>query len=412
MNYIPVPLNIDEIKILKIEQDSNDDIIVTVESAYKKTNCKACGKKITKVHDYGKYIYIRHLPLFDNPVYLKIKPVRYKCESCDNSPTTTESFIWCNVTTRTTKQYDKYILRSLISSTILDVTKKENINYDIVKSILDSNISISINWDDYSGINLLGLDEISLKKGHKDFVVIVSTKINGKIGVIAILKDRKKETVKEFLSTIPENIRTKIKFVCTDMYDGFVNAVTEIFDSKVVVVIDRFHVAKLYRTVLDNTRKKELQRLKQDLSKDEYSKFQGAMWALRKNPDEATDEEKTILKHLFKYSPLLLMIYNLTNELTTIFNSALQFREANKKINKWIAKIKKTKNHYFDKFLKTFKKYKHNILNYFKKRQTSGFVEGLNNKIKVIKRRCYGIFVIENLFRRIKLDLTGYSKYI
>ncbi|MHA2219756.1 MAG: transposase, partial [Candidatus Hodarchaeales archaeon] len=51
------------------------------------------------------------------------------------------------------------------------------------------------------------------------------------------------------------------------------------------------------------------------------------------------------------------------------------------------------------------------ITNYFEARFNSGFVEGLNNKIKVIKRRCYGIFNIEHLFQRIHLDLEGYSVF-
>ncbi len=67
----------------------------------------------------------------------------------------------------------------------------------------------------------------------------------------------------------------------------------------------------------------------------------------------------------------------------------------------------------FDKFISTLNKYWNDILNYFhrKQRKNSGFIEGLNNKIKVIKRRCYGIFKIENLFQRIFLDLEGYAMY-
>ncbi|MEA1895312.1 MAG: transposase, partial [Euryarchaeota archaeon] len=63
------------------------------------------------------------------------------------------------------------------------------------------------------------------------------------------------------------------------------------------------------------------------------------------------------------------------------------------------------------KFISTLDKYMDKITNYFINRQTSGFVEGLNNKIKVIKRRCYGILNVKHLFQRIHLDLTGYSLY-
>jgi transposase len=62
-----------------------------------------------------------------------------------------------------------------------------------------------------------------------------------------------------------------------------------------------------------------------------------------------------------------------------------------------------------DKFIGTLKKYKPYIVNYFKRRWNSGFVEGLNNKIRVVKRRCYGFFNNESLFQRLYLDLKGYA---
>ena len=65
----------------------------------------------------------------------------------------------------------------------------------------------------------------------------------------------------------------------------------------------------------------------------------------------------------------------------------------------------------FDTFLGTLENYMIPITNYFRNRLNSGFVEGLNNKIKVIKRRCYGIYNPEHLFQRITLDLAGYAKF-
>ncbi|MBK1722581.1 transposase, partial [Thiocystis violacea] len=50
------------------------------------------------------------------------------------------------------------------------------------------------------------------------------------------------------------------------------------------------------------------------------------------------------------------------------------------------------------------------IANYFVGRQTSGFVEGLNNKLKVIKRRCYGMTNLNHLYQRVYLDLNGYAQ--
>ena len=71
------------------------------------------------------------------------------------------------------------------------------------------------------------------------------------------------------------------------------------------VVVDRFHVAKLYRKGLDELRKKELKRLKKELPEADYKAFKGVMWLLRKNPAELISEELEVLSSLFKYTPLL-----------------------------------------------------------------------------------------------------------
>ena len=97
-----------------------------------------------------------------------------------------------------------------------------------------------------------------------------------------------------FLARIPHKLRKTITVVCSDMYDGFIYAAKEIFGKQVKIVIDRFHVAKLYRKGLDTLRKQELRRLKQELSEEQYTHLQGAMWALRKPEAKRTDEEKDL----------------------------------------------------------------------------------------------------------------------
>jgi transposase len=197
------------------------------------------------------------------------------------------------------------------------------------------------------------------------------------------------------------------------MYDGYVNAVKEIFGNKVKIIIDRFHVAKNYRKCIDSVRKKELNRLQKESTEEEYKNLKGAMWALRKKEENLTENEKEVLKLLFKYSLALKKAYQMQNELTGIFNRNINKQKASNLIKKWIMKVEKSELSCFDKFISTLNKYWDDILNYFyrKQRKNSGFIEGLNNKIKVINRRCYEIFKIENLFQRVFLDLEGYTMY-
>ena len=133
------------------------------------------------------------------------------------------------------------------------------------------------------------------------------------------------------------------------------------------------------------------------------------MWAFRKDKDKLKQKELTVLNLLFTHSPLLKLAYDFCNELTIIFEKDIPKIQAIKEIKNWKECVKKSGLSCFNRFIGTLDKWMNEITNYFEDRFNSGFVEGLNNKIKVIKRRCYGILNIGHLFQRIHLDLDGYS---
>lgn len=229
--------------------------------------------------------------------------------------------------------------------------------------------------------------------------------------ILGILSGKEKKTVKDFLKKIPTRIRKGVEAVCVDLYTGFINAAKEVFPSQTKITADRFHVAKLYRNAVEDLRKKEMARLKKELADEEYKKLKGAMWIIRKKESDLSDEEKEVRNHLFKYSPDLKKAYELSNEITDLFNSDISKFHAKHKINTWIRKVQGSGLKCFDKFINTLRRLKDEICNYFIDRNSSGFVEGLNNKIKSIKRRCYGITNTDHLFQRIYLDITGYSRF-
>ena len=250
-----------------------------------------------------------------------------------------------------------------------------------------------------------------MKKGHQDYVTIISVRTKSdKLSVIAVLPDRLKTTVHQFLESIPDHLIKTVKTVCTGMYDGFVQATVETFGNK-VVALDRYHVSKLYRELLDKLRIQEMNHLKSELSSEEYAKPEGVMWIIRKNHDCLSKDDKVKLEVLFIHSPNLHKAHSYALKLTYIFNTKSSRKSGLSKINRWITNIKKSGVHCFDKFIGTLQKYKSSIINYFKARKNSGFVEGLTNKIKVAKRRCYGFFKIESLFQRLQVNLRGFKIY-
>jgi transposase len=260
-------------------------------------------------------------------------------------------------------------------------------------------------------LEVLGLDEIALKKGHRDFVTIVTARLTGgRVVLLGILPDRQKGSVVAFLRSIPLRLCQTIHTVCCDMYEGYSEAVREELPTARIVV-DRFHVAEHYHQAADGLRKQELSRLRKELPPEEYQSLKGSMWAFRKNPQDLKPEERQVLKRLFRCAPQLKQAYDLREQLTTIFEQHLSEPTAERKIQVWIQQVKKSGLNCFDNFLKILERWWSEILNYFVDRASSGFVEGFNNKIKVLKRRCYGIFNLEHLYQRIYLDLEGYRLF-
>ena len=203
---------------------------------------------------------------------------------------------------------------------------------------------------------------------------------------------------------------------CTDMWEGYVNAVKEFSaahpEVSIEVVVDRYHVAQNYRECVDKVRKQERCRLKKALSETEYEAVvKDMMWIIRKNNRDLTADERKRLRRLFTYSPTLKLAYTFREELTAIFEMPLTKEQARQRLLKWADKVRRSTLTCFDKFLTTLNNWLDAIVNYFANRLSSGFVEGLNNKIKTIKRRCYGILRVATLFQRLYLDIEGYRRF-
>ena len=411
MSDFTLSLDIDSLKITAQTIDTQGNIIFDVESTKTETACHKCGQLANKRYGFGETITVRHLPILDRPVYLRIRVARYECQYCDDHPTTSEQYDWCERKSKTTKGLDKYINRQLIHSTVEDVGKKEGISSEIVESSLNRVVNVSVDWSMYNNLETIGIDEIAVRKGHNNYLTIVSAKDkSGELSVIAVLPERLKETVKTFLESIPSHLKKTVKSICTDMYDGFVKSAEEVFGTR-LVIIDRYHVSKLYRQPLDQIRIKEMKRLKSILCQKDYIKLEGMMWIIRKKHECLSSKEKEVLQFMYTHSPLLKEAHKMAIKLTHIFNAHHNRKVALTEITRWIQSVKGSNLTCFEGFIKTLEKYKANILNYFKGRKNSGFVEGLNNKIKVLKRRCYGMSKPESLFQRLFLDLRGYKAF-
>lgn len=186
---LQIPLDIPNVEVLKFERNKRNEFVITVSSKAKTTKCRKCGKEVSKIHGYSDTQVLRHTWVFGKPVYIRIKLTRFMCETCDDKPTTTEQPDWFKRGSKFTNAYEEWLMRSLINSTVLDVARKEHLTYDEVEGALNRQIDTEVDWNRFDEIPVLGIDEIALKKGHKDFVSVITARVGGDTKIITILRD-------------------------------------------------------------------------------------------------------------------------------------------------------------------------------------------------------------------------------
>ena len=218
------------------------------------------------------------------------------------------------------------------------------------------------------------------------------------------------------MAQIPARLRPTIAHFTTDMWTGYLRAIEEYIaahdDVEARIVIDRFHLAKQYREDFDDLRKQERKRLKKELPAETYDQdCKHTLWLLRKNHAALSDDERLRLRRFLGHSTLLHQAYTFREEMTAIFNQSQTPQQADRRLKAWVRKVQASPLECFDGFIKTLFTHWQAILNYFTDRVSSGFVEGLNNKLKTLKRRCYGIKKVSTLFQRLWLDLQGRHQF-
>jgi transposase len=406
--FISIPLDIENLRVLQTDLTAAGEFILTVESTLESTSCHRCGRVISEPHGVDKSRLLRHLPILGRPLYLRIRPKRFRCPFCDDHPTTTQTLDWYDPKAVHTKAYERHLIVQLINSTLTDVTEKEDVSYAALLGVLDRWIAKSVNWEALPPCPTLGIDEIALLKGQRDYIAVISARDEaGDVHILALLPDRLKPTIVAWLSALPSSVRERITTVCTDMWEGYVSAVEEVLPSA-LLVIDRFHVARHYRNAIDTLRKQEVKRLHKELPEEQHDDLKHILWPLRKREADRTLEEQQQLKRLFVLSPVLNQAARLREELTRIFDTARSKADGLRRIRFWRRRVEKSGLRCFDGFLKLLDTWLDRIANYFIDHESSGFVEGLNNKLKVLKRRCYGLRNIGRFFQRLTLDVDGY----
>lgn len=228
----------------------------------------------------------------------------------------------------------------------------------------------------------MGIDEVSQRKGHKDFVTVVCD--IDQSNLLEVIDSHKQTDIIEVLLQQPLELRQQVEAVSVDMWGGFPKVVAAVFPNA-QIVFDRFHVMKPVNEELNKVRKQVDMTLK------------GSKFVLLKNGVDLSPKEQTELAVILSQSGRLKLAYELKEEFRSIFETCNTVEAGKEQLLEWLKKARSV----YCKVLTTIRSHLDGICNYFLSRTTSGVVERMNNRIKVIKRQAYGFVNFDNFRARL-----------
>ena len=407
-------LNLSGIKVISHHQYKGVGIILQIDmppcggtlvlSINNDSICPRCGKKSHKLHQNHKYI-IKDLPLGEQQVFLEINKRQFKCQKCQRP--FTEDLYFVERRRKYTKRLANKIIKEVLDSDIHSVAEKGIVTTREIERMLKDASSNALLGKPLH-LKRLGIDEIALVKGKGNYCAVLVDL--DKSELLAILQGRTQEVIREVLNSWGKEILDKIEEVSIDLWRGYKNIVHELIPNAQVVA-DRFHVMTQVNQELDKTRKREKRKLedfikksKLQSDKDEYEKILNGLkkskYALLKNESDLNEEQKTKLAQVKKLSPNLKIMHELKENIRIIFNETDDWLAGLFKLGIWLDRAKK----YFPVSQKTIIRWFDEIIAYFDNGTTSGVVEGINNKLKLIKRSGYGFRNFDNFRARCLLN--------
>ena len=190
---IQIPLDIPNVAVLRTEIYPDGKLLIWVESQVESVPCGLCGCEVRATFGHGQEVRLRHLPILGMETYICIRPRRARCLACETEPTTTQVLDWYEQRSPHTKAYDRHLLKQLVNSTIEDVSLRENVGYDAIVGALDRQIDTKVDWEQIDDLSTVGIDEVAVSKGRKNYAAIITTRQkDGKVRILAVLPDRKK----------------------------------------------------------------------------------------------------------------------------------------------------------------------------------------------------------------------------
>jgi len=368
-------------------------LVLICEVAYQVAICPDCQQPSTAIHEYKPQM-VRDVSAFGLECYVDYIRRRFKCHCCQKPFTEQLNTVSLG---RYTSRYEHYIFEQYRQAPITEIAYQENLSYKAAQGIFYRQAEARVGQVKNQPVCRLGLDEISLKKGHQQFMLVLSDL--DRHCVIATLEDRQMERLEAWFEGLSEPERQAIAEVSMDMWSPYRSAV-ERHLPQADIVADRFHVVQNLNRAVTKARR-DIQR---DAPTDVKDSLKGSRWVLVKNQANLSEKEQDKLALLYDTSPELKQLHQLKEAFRDIFETDHNREQAALSLAAWIEKVRATGLKSLDTFLNTLDNWGQQILNYFNQRTSQGFVEGMNNRIKLIMRRGYGYRNFDHFSFRILIE--------
>ena len=380
-DYTAKLLNLEDVIITKVENFS-EKVHVYLELPRTKHRCPACGALTDRVHDYRMQI-IKDVPL-GRTTLLHLRKRRYRCD-CGKRFFEKNTFLprYYRSTSRLVAQIIIAFRETVPASKIgtqFNVSGTTAMRYFKYVSFQPTKLPEVLSIDEFKGNS----------GGQKYNSMIVDAK-NRK--VIDILPNRFENDLIRYFSQFPS--KTDVKYFVCDMNPHFREVAKTCFP-KATVVADRYHVIRQVYWAMERVRKNEQNKL----SKRFRKYFKKSRYLLMKPMEKLSEEEMDKLALMFEIAPRLADAYRLKNEFLEVIRSDSS-KTGKPKLVDWLTAVEVMDLPEFDDCTKAYHDWFQEILNSMDVPWSNGFIEGCNNKTKVLKRVCFGMRNFSNFRKRI-----------
>lgn len=363
------------------EEYKGNTIILHIQSKQRLSVCPKCGNRHLVKNGYRIRDFLG-LPIGGRKVILRMKVQRYKCRngSCDYDQQ--EHIPFATGSRSYTRRFAKYAVDLLRGMTLQDVANHLGVTWDTVKDIHSNYLRRHYSPPSLEGVENIGIDEFAVKKGrlYKTIVVDLDT---GRI--VYVGEGKGADALDRFWKRCRRH-HVQIRHVATDLSSAFISSVMENCPGA-VHVFDHFHVVKLMNERLDDIRKNVFH-MERNVNRRKVIK--GTRYLLLANGEDIFDKRhKTRLENALAMNEPLSKAYYLKERLREIWSQANR-EQAEAVLDDWVKQAGESKIPQLQRMAATLLAHKRGILAWYECHISTGKVEGINNKIKVMKRNAYG----------------------